>query len=94
MTKKVSLRTKKDLMNTMEMVAEGVVGNTLTTKQGDVINTSVKNVLAAEKLQIQYMAQIAELYRLGLKEGTVSPDMVLAKVPRFFLTQEEAPAKK
>ena len=94
MKKKVPLQTKQDLKNAMEMVAERVVDNTLTTKQGDVVNTSVKNVLAVEKLQLQYLVQIRELYKGEVREGRMEPEDILKKVPRFFgATGKQLPEK-
>lgn len=80
----LSIRNQESMERTLDFVANEVSRGRMTPKQGDVVNTTAKTAINAQKLRLGYLRFYFEVYK---KEGMAS-DQVLKKadnlMPRFF----------
>lgn len=93
MESKVSFKTESDMETTMEMIAQQVIEGKLTPKQGDVGNTSAKQILKMKDLKLKYLSFFYTVHKKAVDGGGATVDMVFKKLPSFF-TDDAAAARQ
>lgn len=83
--KKLSLRTEEQMGVALDYVVQQVADGALTPKQGDVINTSVKQTLKVHDLKLKYLRFFYEAHKKAVDGGTATLDMLTKKMPSFFI---------
>lgn len=82
----LDIRSEEGVMQALNFVANGVANGRLSSKQGDVLNTSVKQVSALVNHKRKYLEFMFEVMKKS-GEGQVHPEKLLALLPAFFSGQ-------
>src|SRR5438094_2770072 len=82
----ISLQPDNDVQASLEWTANGVATRELTTKQGDVINTTCKMRVNLQALHLKYLQFLHDLYAFRTRRGdeAYDPEAIFKRLPPFF----------
>lgn len=84
MEKQLSLKNEEVMASTLDEVVQRIADGKMTPKQGDVVNTSAKQVLRMHDLKLKYLNFYYTIHKKAVDGGSATIDMVFKKLPSFF----------